>query len=116
MSLTFARFLIENRLGAFYHNIVWKASVGHNALQRGNIVALDAINIGNINRFDLNEIYDGILFHQRNSKVPTKANHGARPCSHVSRRIKVQEKWFGPRWYRKKVKKEFRNSENKIHP
>ena len=64
----------------------------------------------------LSQIFDGKLYRQRNGKVPTKANHGARPCSHWSRYIKVEEKWYGPRWYRKKLKKMYRNSENKIHP
>ena len=92
-----------------------------NELNNNYVFALESHpminNTNNTNKIGvLSQIYDGLLFSQRNSKVPDKANHGARPCSHVYRYIKVECKWYGPRWYRKALKKKFRNSENKIHP
>ena len=36
----------------------------------------------------------------RNSRTPKQANHGARPCSSVMRRIKRRQR-FGPKWKHK---------------
>lgn len=41
----------------------------------------------------------GILFLNRNARVPKKANHGARPCSSVMRREKKKESYR--RWKKK---------------
>lgn len=117
---------MHNRLVACYYNTASRICGGLNYLRSVNelndnyVLAIEshpmAVNNNNKQIGVLSQIYDGLLFSQRNSKVPDKANHGARPCSHVYRYIKVEEKWFGPRWYRKALKKKFRNSENKIHP
>merc|ERR1712025_1373026 len=115
MSSSFSRFLLHNRLAAAYYNTASQICIPYNYLSLSSVMALDSFEIvtknGN-NIGDLTKLCDGLLFSQRNSKVPTKANHGARPCSHVRRYIKVECKWYGPRWYRKRLKKVFRNSEN----
>ena len=131
MSTSFSRFLIHNRLVTCYHSTALRIIGGMNHMkiistlnnnQNDYVFALDSPLMIRNNNFNnnkiglLTQIYDGLLFTQRNSKVPDKANHGARPCSHVYRYIKVECKWYGPRWYRNRLKKKFRNSENKIHP
>eukprot|EP01084_Bolivina_argentea_P154963 270094_1 len=121
MSNSFGRFLVYNGLHACYYNAASLICMRYNWLKLSHVLALDSYQTirPNKNNGDiglLSQLYDGLLFSQRNSKVPTKSNHGARPCSHVYRHIKVECKWYGPRWYRKRLKKVFRNSENKIHP
>eukprot|EP01083_Nonionella_stella_P165877 553014_1 len=117
MSVSFCRFLIQSKTRCGY------GSVSQLYLQYYNIVspcvlALDSYqSIPNGTKISLlSELYDGLLFTQRNHNVPSKSNHGAMPCSHIRRHIKVECKWYGPRWWRKRLKKTFRNSENKIHP
>ena len=121
MASSFSRFLIVNRVTAASYNAASRICHRLNAAQLSRAVALESNqpDCGNLNGGGLgylSQVYDGLLFTQRNSKVPSKANHGARPCSHVYRYIKVECKWYGPRWYRKRLKKVFRNSENKIMP
>merc|ERR1740123_2284336 len=121
MASSFTKFLVVNRMTAVSYNVVSRMSRLLNASHWSPVLALESNQkeLGNV-RGDgmgcLSQVYDGLLFSQRNSKVPTKANHGARPCSHVYRYIKVECKWYGPRWYRKRLKKVFRNSEDKIIP
>ena len=116
MASSFARFLVVNRMSAASYNAVSAASRMWRVLSAPQCCAVLSDGRAVAGADGLSRVYDGLLFTQRNSKVPSKANHGARPCSHVYRYIKVECKWYGPRWYRKRLKKVFRNSEDKIMP
>lgn len=37
-----------------------------------------------------NLLWDAFLFLGKNSRVPNKANHGSRPCSHIGRRLRAK--------------------------
>merc|ERR1712129_431659 len=117
MSSSFCKFLIQNRLLSSYQNALYKIGMQYQWMTLTPSIAMNgSFNQGTSSSSILCDAFDGLLFTQRNSKVPSKANHGARPCSHVYRRIKVECNWYGPRWFRKSLKKKFRNAENKIYP
>ena len=50
-------------------------------------------------RLSIPSLESGILFLNRNARLPKKANHGARPCNSVMRRERRKE--FYRRWKRK---------------
>mmetsp|Transcript_23505 Transcript_23505/g.26673 ORF Transcript_23505/g.26673 Transcript_23505/m.26673 type:complete len:89 (-) Transcript_23505:20-286(-) len=45
---------------------------------------------------DFTSEIEGIESLGRNSRVPKRANHGARPCSHIMRRLKKKSNYRRP--------------------
>ena len=56
--------------------------------KKGNNIELSMNNINNNGLPELEEVINEVELKARNNRIPKQANHGARPCSSVVRRLR----------------------------